>query len=187
MTVAVVVNYKQGKDADGKDALLPLTEAEKEEVASLVREAMGFNRERGDSLSVLNTRFAPAERGEPIWKRQETLSIAKDVGKYVIIGAIFLYLYLAFLKPMIYKLSGREEADRKKKEAQAAAKAEAEARVAELAAEGDLGAMVSLSGLGMEMSEEEATYKQLLEVARGMARNNPKAVANIILEWLGND
>jgi len=194
MTVAVVVNYKQGKDADGKDALVPLTDAEKEEVAALVREAMGYSKERGDSLSVLNTRFAPVEdAGVPIWKRPETFSVAKDVGKYVIIAAIFLYLYLAFLKPMIYKLSGREEADRKKKEAEEAARAEAKAAeraaLEAAAAAGDEDAVVSLSGMARagEETEEEEAYHRLLDVARSMARDNPKAVANIILEWLGND
>ncbi|MDL2284143.1 flagellar M-ring protein FliF [Oxalobacter sp. OttesenSCG-928-P03] len=191
VTVAVAVNYKLGKDEDGKEGLVPLTEAEKEEVAALVREAMGYNAQRGDSMSVLNTRFAPLDEGPPIWKRPETYTIAKDVGKYVIIAAIFLWLYMAFLKPMIYKLSGREAADRKKKEAEEAAKAEEEAKAAALAAKhaaaaaGDVDAIVALSGAAV--TEEEEAYQQLLEMAKNLARENPKAVANIILEWLGND
>ncbi len=191
VTVAVAVNYKPGKDADGKDALVPLTDAEKEEVAGLVREAMGYNAQRGDSMSVLNSRFAAPEDGPPIWKRPETFTVAKDVGKYVLLAGVLLWLYMALFKPLIYKLSGREEADRKKKEAEEAAKAEAEAKAAELAAmqkaaeAGDVDAIVKLTGAAV--SEEEEAYQQLLEVAKNMARENPKAVANIILEWIGND
>ncbi len=209
VTVAVAVNYKMGKDEDGKDALVPLTDAEKEEVAGLVREAMGYSAQRGDSLSVLNTRFAPLDDGPPIWKRPETYDMAKDIGKYILFGGIFLWLYLSLLKPLIYKLSGREEADRKKKEAEEAAKAEAEAKAAALAAEqeakvaeeaakaaelaalqqaaedGDVDAIVSLGGAAV--TEEEEAYQHLLDVARNMARENPKAVANILVEWLGND
>lgn len=256
LTVAVVVNYKPGKDENGNDALVPLTDAEKEEVAALVREAMGYNPQRGDSLSVMNTRFAPPDDGPPIWKRPETYDMAKDVGKYVIIGGILLWIYMTILKPLIYKLSGQEEADRKKREeeeaareaarieAEARAKAEVEARMeaeakaraeeearleaenkvreeeearireeeearireeeearmkeeekraneekrAELekaAAEGDAKAIVALGGAAV--TEEEKAYQELLEMAKTLARENPKAVANIILEWLGND
>lgn len=256
LTVAVVVNYKPGKDENGNDALVPLTDAEKEEVAALVREAMGYNPQRGDSLSVMNTRFAPPDDGPPIWKRPETYDMAKDVGKYVIIGGILLWIYMTILKPLIYKLSGQEEADRKKREeeeaareaarieAEARAKAEVEARMeaeakaraeeearieaenkareeeearireeeearireeeearmkeeearareeerAELekaAAEGDAKAIVALGGAAV--TEEEKAYQELLEMAKGLARDNPKAVANIILEWLGNE
>jgi len=191
VTVAVAVNYIPGKDEDGKDAMVPLTDEEKEEVSALVREAMGYNAQRGDSLSVLNTRFAPGEAETPIWKRPETFAVAKDIGKYLLMAAIFLWLYMAFLKPMFYKLSGREEADRKKKEAEEAAMNEAEAKAAALAAmqkaaeEGDVDAIVRLSGAAV--SEEPETYQHLLDVVRGMARDNPKMVANIIQEWLGNE
>ena len=249
LTVAVVVNYKPGKDENGNDALVPLTDAEKEEVAALVREAMGYNPQRGDSLSVMNTRFAPPDDGPPIWKRPETYDMAKDVGKYVIIGGILLWIYMTILKPLIYKLSGQEEADRKKREeeeaareaarieAEARAKAEVEARMeaeakaraeeearieaenkareeeearvreeeearvreeeaarareeerAELekaAAEGDVKAIVAMGGAAV--TEEEKAYQELLEMAKTLAHDNPKAVANIILEWLGND
>ncbi len=238
MTVAVVVNYKPGKDENGKEALVPLTEAEKEEVASLVKEAMGYNPQRGDSLSVLNTRFAPLDEGVPLWKDPEVQSVAKDMAKYIIFAGIFIWLYMTILKPLVYKLSGQEEADRRKREAEeaarikaeaiakaeaeeairlrneAAAKAEAEAAAkaaeeaaaaaeteakaaeeaaaaeAALAEEGELAdgseaAVVSLSGVRIE--DEDDPSQQLLEAARSLARENPKLVANIILEWLGND
>jgi flagellar M-ring protein FliF len=192
ITLAVAVNYKPGKDEKGVEGLVPLTDAEKEQVASLVREAMGYNKLRGDSYSVLNTRFVPvADTEPPIWKRPETFVVAKNVGKYVLMGAVFLWLYMMFLKPMIYKLSGREEADRKKKEAEEAARKEAEEKAAKLAkqhaaaAAGDVGAIVSLSGAAV--TEEEDAYQHLLEMARKMVSENPKAVANIVLEWLGNE
>lgn len=184
VTVAVAVNYKPGKDESGKDALIPLTDAEKEQVASLVREAMGYSSLRGDSLSVLNTRFVPeVDTTPPIWKRPETFAVAKDVGKYVLMGLVFLFLYMALLKPMIYKLTGKEEADRKKKAA--AEKAAATGKMEPgMAAGADTDAVVSLSGA---VSEEEEAYRHLLDLAKKMAQDNPKAVANIVLEWLGND
>ena len=197
LTVAVMINYRPGKDADGRDALIPLTDAEKEEVAGLVREAMGFNRERGDSLSVFNTRFADTDVSPPIWRSPEAISMAKDALKYGIIAGILIFLYFKFVKPLIYKLSGQEERDRLKKEAEELAKAEEEERLRQLAeeeaaaaaaaAEAEAGAIVTLSPAGYDLADEDSAYKHLLEVARNAARENPRAVANIILEWLGND
>jgi flagellar M-ring protein FliF len=201
ITVAVMINYRPGKDADGKDALVPLTDVEKEEVADLVRGAMGYSRERGDSLSVLNTRFADTEISTPLWRDPEVIGSAKSYGKWIIIGAILFYLYRAFLKPLIYKLSGQEERDRLKKEAEEAAlKAAEEERMAKVQAEeeerlareaeladAETSAVVTLSMAGHVLSEEDAAYKHLLDVARATARDNPKVVANVIMEWLGND
>jgi len=40
----------------------PLTKAETTQITNLVKEAMGFNAERGDSVNVVNTPFAQSNR-----------------------------------------------------------------------------------------------------------------------------
>jgi len=185
LTVAVVINYKRTVDQTGKVVMKPLTEAEKGQIADLVREAMGFNKDRGDSLNVVNTQFnSDAEPELPLWKQPDMIQLAKEIGKYVLLAAVLLYLYFGVLRPIIWKITGKEE-----KEALARAQAEA----AEAAAAAGVmydpdnpDAVVQLSGEAAEL-DERAAYKANLETAKQWAKNDPKLVASIIKTWVNNE
>src|SRR5450830_1341749 len=163
----------------------PLTEAEKGQIADLVREAMGFNKDRGDSLNVVNTQFnSDAEPELPLWKQPDMIQLAKEIGKYVLLAAVLLYLYFGVLRPIIWKITGKEE-----KEAQARAEAEAAEAAAAAAAMYDPDnpdAVVNLSGEASEL-DERAAYKANLETAKQWAKNDPKLVASIIKTWVNNE
>ena len=58
LTVAVVVNNIQTTDKSGKVSNRALTDAEKKQINDLAMQAMGFSKERGDSLTVVNSSFA---------------------------------------------------------------------------------------------------------------------------------
>ena len=58
LTVAVVVDDKVVKNADGTETMVPWTENELERLSILVRDAVGFSAVRGDSVNVLNSAFA---------------------------------------------------------------------------------------------------------------------------------
>ncbi|EJN08287.1 flagellar basal-body MS-ring/collar protein FliF [Herbaspirillum sp. YR522] len=186
LTVAVVVNYKRTLDNTGKIVMRPLTEAERNQITDLVREAMGFNKDRGDSLNVVNTQFnTDLEPEVPLWKQPGMIELAKEIGKYVLLAAVLLYLYFGVLRPIIWKLSGREERERLAKE-----KAEAEAEAAAAAAAAgfdpdDPDAIVNLSG--EPAIDERAQYKANLETAKQWAKNDPKLVASIIKTWVNNE
>src|SRR5450830_1275163 len=185
LTVAVVINYKRTVDQTGKVVMKPLTEAEKGQIADLVREAMGFNKDRGDSLNVVNTQFnSDAEPELPLWKQPDMIQLAKEIGKYVLLAAVLLYLYFGVLRPIIWKITGKEE-----KEAQARAEAEAAEAAAAAAAMYDPDnpdAVVNLSGEASEL-DERAAYKANLETAKQWAKNDPKLVASIIKTWVNNE
>ncbi|MFL9923750.1 flagellar basal-body MS-ring/collar protein FliF [Herbaspirillum lusitanum] len=184
LTVAVVVNYKRSLDNTGKVVMKPLTDAEKTQITDLVREAMGYNKDRGDSLNVVNTQFnSEMEPEVPLWKQPDMIQLAKEIGKYVLLAAVLLYLYFGVLRPIIWKLSGREERERL-----AAEKAEAEAAAAMAAGydPDDPDAIVNLSG-AEEEPDERAVYKQNLETAKQWAKNDPKLVASIIKTWVNNE
>ena len=56
LSVAVVVNYRRvGEGAKAKQE--PLTEQEIAQISNLAREAMGFSKERGDTVNVVNAPF----------------------------------------------------------------------------------------------------------------------------------
>ena len=187
LSVAVVVNYKREIDANGVVTNKPLTEAEKTQITDLVKEAMGFNKDRGDSLNVANSLFAPSEQDPiievPFWKRIATLELAKEVGKYLLATVILLYLFFSFLRPMLKKLIAGPIKEIPSEELALIAATEAEAE-ANTSADEDQDAAVRLSGAA-PMGMAPRTYQDNLEAAKVLARKDPKAVANVVKAWVG--
>jgi flagellar M-ring protein FliF len=171
LSVAVVVNHKQGFDKAGKPVSTPLSDAEKTQISDLVKEAMGYNKERGDSLNVVNTPFAvPAQEKlaeVPLWKQPETLQMAKDAGKYLLAGLVLLYLFFKFLKPMLTKLA-----------------APSVAALPHHANDED--AIVSL-GNAKPMLAGPRAYEENLSAAKQLAKQDPKVVANVVKSWMGSN
>ena len=106
LSVAVVVNYRSTTDAQGKRTNKALTGAELEQVNNLVKEAMGFSAERGDSLNVVNSAFASdaAEAIElPLWKQPENIDLAKTGGKYLLLAILAVFAWFSVLRPLLNK------------------------------------------------------------------------------------
>jgi flagellar M-ring protein FliF len=187
LTVAVVVNYKRTLDATGKIVMKPLTDAERNQISDLVKEAMGYNKDRGDSLNVVNTQFSTEMEPElPLWKQPGMIDLAKEVGKYILLGAVLLYLYFGVLRPIIWKITGKEEKEAKARAEAEAAEAAAAAAAAAMYDPDDPDAIVQLSGEAEEI-DERAAYKANLETAKQWAKNDPKLVASIIKTWVNNE
>jgi flagellar M-ring protein FliF len=173
LSVAVVVNYKREIDKTGKAVIKPLTDAEKSQITDLVKEAMGFNKERGDSLNVVNSPFAGMDKeilnDLPLWKQPENIELAKELGKYLIAALVLLYLFFAILRPMLRKLMGKTEP---------LATAETSAEVEPIdQMENSDGTIVSVSG-----------YQQNLQMVKQLAVNDPRVVANVVKTWVsGNE
>jgi flagellar M-ring protein FliF len=189
LTVAVVVNYKREYDANGKATMKPLTDAEKTQITDLVREAMGYSGQRGDSLNVVNTLFSSEPEIElPLWKQPNMIRLAMEVGKYLLIFIALLIVYFRMLRPIIWKLTGKTERDAKAKaDAEAAAAAALAALEPEMLLD-DPDSIVELSG---EVVDDEAlkqiAYQENLEIAKTMARRDPKLVASVIKGWVNNE
>lgn len=183
LSVAVVVNYKRVLDKSGKLIARPLTEEEKTEITNLAKEAMGYNKDRGDSLNVVNSPFAgmdkEAEPVVPLWKQPEMIGLAKEGGRYLLIAIALLFIYFKLLKPLLAKAAPKEE--------------DAEALPApEFDAEGNPIPPVAAiaADLDDDLNDDESatpqisTYQRRLEAAKRMAKDNPKVVANVVKEWI---
>ena len=98
LTAAVVVNHRRTVDEEGKATLVPLDPKEVEQIQSLVREAIGFNKERGDALNVVNAPFTaeqvPVPEPTPLWKDPNVLSLARSIGLQL--GLVLLGLLAIF-------------------------------------------------------------------------------------------
>ena len=170
LSVAVVVNYKKEVGKDGKVTMKPLTDAEKTQITDLVKEAMGFNKDRGDSLNVVNSPFAGAEKEvipeTPIWKRPEAIDMALSGGKYALGIGILLYLFFAVLKPLFNRIMKTFEPPQPQIEQDAVVHIEHEVE---------------------PMGQKPRSYQDNLEAAKTLARNDPKMVANVVKAWVGTN
>lgn len=169
LSVAVVVNHRKTVDKNGKVGSKPLSTAEMAQITDLVKEAMGYNQQRGDTLNVVNSPFAIPEveaiPETPMWKQPGNIQLAKDSGKYLLMGVALLLLYLRMLKPMLKKLS----------------------EPAALPAPGQAGGHPQLAGANGEMlalANGNRTHQDNLTRAQQLAKDDPRVVANIVKTWV---
>ncbi|THF64161.1 flagellar basal-body MS-ring/collar protein FliF [Pseudothauera rhizosphaerae] len=164
LSVAVVVNHRSETDADGKRVNVPLTEQEVAQITRLVREAMGFNAARGDSLNVAASSFVTPEAAPvPPWKEPEVVEMGKEGLRYLFILLAVLIAYFAIVRPLLRVVMPPKP----------------EAEDEEEGEEEDAEVSLSAAALAGE------TYEQRLERARELARDEPKLVADLLKHWLG--
>jgi flagellar M-ring protein FliF len=111
LSVAVVVNHRDAPDADGKRVQRALTPAEVEQIRNLVKEAMGFSQERGDSLNVVNSAFARDQGDEagpelPFWRDPANLGLAMTATQYLLFAVLALFAWFAVARPLLRKHLG---------------------------------------------------------------------------------
>ncbi len=166
--MAVLVGYRAVKGAGGKITQVPLSPAELARVTQLVKNAVGFNAARGDSVSVVNEPLdLPSAAGgqfvrPSIWQRPLFLTLLK-----VVVGLIgVLALVLAVLRPLVRSLL---------------AVTAAPAQLVH-AALPDGSPQVQKDAVVKELSHD-----QQLVNARAMVGQDPKRVAQLVRGWVGND
>lgn len=182
LAVAVVVNFKAEKDKTGKLVNRELNDAEKAQIMSLAKEAMGFSQERGDSINVVNTQFISTERevvDVPIWKQPDTIELVKNVLKYVAGFAVILYLFFGYLKPLITKIM-----ERSKKQPFRASQFDDKD-------DDDDATVVNIAPTEAPPEEFQfknaQAYEKDLEVAKNLSRQDPKIVANVVKTWVNSE
>ena len=169
LSVAVVVNNRTVTDKSGKTTSKPLSDSENEQITALVKEAMGFNASRGDSLNVLNSAFNDEKEKPvaelPMCKQPEMIAYAEDALRYLIIASIGLYLLFGVIRPAIRNFeNARKQASQEKAR-------QAEERV----------------GLEHRAPDGQAAYDNNLQSVKQMAQNDPKVVAAVVKEWVSKE
>nr|WP_093557543.1 flagellar basal-body MS-ring/collar protein FliF [Pseudoduganella namucuonensis] len=186
MTVGVVINYRRIVDTKtGKVTIRPYTPDEMAKINSLVREAMGYNQERGDSVSVANTPFDGVDKPfePPVvlewWRDPANLPLAKELAKFLITALILLYILLRIVRPMMRPVFKKiDEINEPEPEPE-----EPEVVVPEGPTEEEL---MELELAKMEESTAR-TYRDNLALAKKLAVEDPRIVANVIKAWIGSN
>jgi flagellar M-ring protein FliF len=162
LAVAVVVNHKSRTDAKGKTTQVALSAAEVEKLTTLVKEVMGYSKERGDTVSVMNSAFTTPEKEAipeiPLWKNPGTVDLAKDIGKNVLIGAVLLVVVLFVLRPLLKTVTAARPV-----------------------------VQPLPSPAEAPQLPQSAAVDTGVERARRLAREDPKVVANVVKDWVSGD
>ncbi len=169
LSAAVVINYRSALDEEGNPINEPLSAEEIEKITALVKQTIGFNEIRGDTLTVTNSQFNLQEESLeeiPLWKDPDTILLAKEIGKQLLIAAIVLYFLQKILRPFLRTLLPPPPPP-------------------------------APALIGQEEAEQEEipvdtitvmTLEQNLEKARLLAINEPAIVANVVKGWVsGNE
>ena len=147
----------------------PVPAEEIARLTELVKEAMGFNAERGDSVKVIGAPFVvdktePADL--PLWKQPWLLELARSAIVPLAFVAIALIAVFGMIRPAIraaYPPKSEETAE----------------GLSEVVDDAEL--LPGSDGMPRLEAPIDATK---LERARTLARDNPVAVANILRDWM---
>jgi flagellar M-ring protein FliF len=162
LSVAVVLNHRKEVAQDGKASFKPLAAKEMVQINDLVKEAMGYSKDRGDTLNVQNSPFATGDKAEapetPFWKNPTLIGWVLEGLKYLIFAGLAGYLFFGVVKPFLRKLMDR---------------------AAQIPVRQEEAAYAVPGGA--------ANYDQKVQAARDLARQEPKVVAGVIKDWVGGN
>ncbi len=182
INAAVVLNNQSSTDDKGKTTSVPLTEAQIEKMTALVRETVGFSKDRGDSVNVVNAAFA-AEKNlipdMPLWRQPEVLDMARSFAWPLGTLALAALVLFGVIRPALKSMA----------QPRAAGATDAPDRANQLdAMEADKPDRPQLSAPTASHEPLPPTSSELrLEDARKLTRDNPAAVANIVKTWINGE
>jgi len=188
LSVAVVLDDRPGGAAGPADAAADAAAApaqvqawtaeELERITALVRDVVGFDQARGDSVTVIHNSFAPLVieeiASEPFYQQDWLLSALRQLfGVALVIGLVF-----GVLRPVLRNLSGSNAPGKD------LALAAATGEYADL----DINDKVTLSGGNdMLLSGPTDGYERQLNAIKSLIAQDPGRVAQVVKQWISED
>ena len=184
VTAAVLVDNVAGAPGKGKDAkptTRALTAAELKRIETLVQQAIGFDAQRGDAVSVVNAPFARdelagAEDAPPIWQDPRAQGLLRTILGGLALLAVILFVIRPTFRQLVAPRSPQRATD----------------TTAELVGDDDV--QVSLGAAqapGLQGPvpgvPQMLSFDDKVEVARQAVATDPKRVANVIKDWVAAD
>jgi flagellar M-ring protein FliF len=208
VSAAVVVNFRRVEGKSGEaPSFKALSPKEVEQITNLSREAMGFSKERGDTLNLVNAAFTgPAEipPPKPLLEDPEAMLalLGRNLGS-IGIAVLIAYLVFGVLRPAIRQLSTPAEQELEVAGVTVPEGAKvmvgedgrviivgpdgqtlATPGVAEPGVDLDDASKVALSEEARAQAEEEARCKDDIEIAKLIARKDPRLFAEVLRNWM---
>ncbi len=198
LSVAVLIDHKRVTGEDGSVTKEPYSDEQIAEYEKMVKDTIGFDELRGDSISIVNAPFleieAPAIEPVPAWQSLLEEAWIVNLVKQVLGALGLLLVYFIFVRPLLRSLSLKPTDDDS---------APAGAPVQTLAAPAAMAGAVPGQGYAPQnglpslpgdaasqaalMRRKDATYDQKVDMARGMVMDDPARVANVMKQWVGEE
>jgi len=172
LSVAVVINHlPQGEE--GKPG--PISEAELTRINALVKEAIGYNAARGDSVNILNSAFngVVEEPVPPFWQQDRFYALLMSIARYLVIAIIAWVMWRKLVQPAWIR---HQETTLRRLEM------EKEAREEELAAK-KRAAEKGARDRAQQKVDTEMHSQQLRE----LAEQEPRVIALVIRQWMSKE
>ena len=206
LSVAVLIDDKQVLADDGSVSKASYSEEEIARFVSLVKETIGFNANRGDSVSVVNVPFLEVEQPElepiPAWQSLLNEGWVVNLIKQVLGALGALLVYFMFIRPILRSLSLKNSEEPSAAPALAADGAAVHTLGAPMPMQ--QGMMMGTQGQGSEelgipnladdpnnpaamVRRKDATYEQKVDLARSLVMDDPARVANVMKHWVGDE
>jgi flagellar M-ring protein FliF len=177
VTVAVLIDNLRTVGKDGKPKETPLSKEQLDHINQLVKDAVGYDEARGDSVNVVNASFtqepaAPANDGElessKIWESPLFLDVAKIVGGLVVL----LVLVLSVIRPLVKNLIGPSAH---------------QMSVAVLPRAIPANEQIAPQALPGAAQAATLNHEQQVMQARTLVNQDPKRVAQVVRGWVAKD
>jgi flagellar M-ring protein FliF len=175
INAAVLLNHRTSVDPKGKTNSAPLSSEELEKLTALVQQSVGFNKERGDSVRVVNFPFkadtAPKAEALPFWNLPWVLDTLRVVAAPLGLLVMGWLIFARLIKPAL--------------EAMAPAPAAHSAQVPG----SQLNAVVGDAPEEVELAQALAAPENEEKIlrARALAKENPTAVAQLVRGWVSGE
>jgi len=171
LNAAVVVNHRVNTDAKGKTTSTPLTADEIEKLTALVQESIGFNKDRGDSIKLINAPFrieaTPKTEPMPPWRQPWAVDLVRAAAVPTALALIALLVVTGIIKPAFKTANS------------VVLGSQVDTVVAD--------PVNPASGAKATPALEAPMNDRRLVDARELAKQNPAAVAHIVRDWVHNE
>jgi len=178
LSAAVVVNHRSTTDPrNGKVSSVAIPPEQIEQMTALVRETIGFNSERGDSVNLVNAPFSevkPVEAETPAWwALPDNQALLRDMALPAGMVLLGLLIFMGMVRPGLKLM---------KTPATPPAPAPEAPQLSTV-----LDETPERPALPVPEPDPVVTPDKRLEQARRLALENPVAVANIVKGWVNGE
>ena len=182
LTVAVLIGDRTVTGTDGKSKKVPLSADDLARVTQLVKDAVGFDASRGDSVSVVNESLdtdssaaATPDGGfqaPPLWQTPIFWSLLRIGAGLVVVLVLVLTVLRPLVKTLITPMRFAPAGG---------------AQALPTATPGAPAGTAALPPGQREAAVSVLTHEQQLTQARSMVNQDPKRVAQVVRGWVGSD
>lgn len=203
LSVAVLVDGTYEKDAAGTVAYVPRPKEQLDQIATLVRSAIGFDQARGDVVEVVNLQFAPLAAPEDLADAEASLFdfTQEDyfyMAELAVLLIISILVLLLVVRPLVRRIVTPED-NNALDVAQIATSVTEGNESGEPMTEEERAAKDRADAAALPKPESEAStlieYAQMVGEAQGhtirkvadLVRQNPDEAVSIIRQWINDE